>query len=101
LFTKNILIALSSIIVSLGDLYNLINKWLVDFPKGHQPQYDVVVDYIKLFNSVDNVPNIFIMIGRILLSILIFYAIYKINANSDEDEEDINVENAVDEIIEN
>jgi len=67
LFTNIILISISTIIVSLGRLYNLIDKWLVDFPKGHQPQCDGVIDYIQLFNSLYNVPDIFITIGTILL----------------------------------
>jgi hypothetical protein len=54
-----------------------------------------------LFNSVANVPDIFVTVGTIGLSLSIFYAIYKINMNSDDDEEEINVENLVDEIIEN
>ena len=101
LFTNNILIAISTIIVSLGGFYNLIDKWLVDFPKGAEPEYDAVVDYIQLGTSVANVPDIFITLGTISLSISIFYAIYKINMNSDDEDEDINIENIVDEIIEN
>jgi len=50
-------------------------------------------NYIKLFNSVANVPDIFITIRTILLSII--YAIYKMNENED----DIDFENIIDEII--
>ena len=92
LFTNNILIAISTITVSLGGFYNLIDKWLVDFPKGAEPEYDAVVDYIHLFNSVANVPDIFVTVGTIGLSLSIFYAIYKINMKSDDEDEDINVE---------
>jgi lipoprotein signal peptidase len=54
-----------------------------------------------LFNSVANVPDIFITVGTIGLSLSIFYAIYKINMKSEDEDEDINVENIVDEIIKN
>jgi len=101
LFTNNILIVASTIIVSLGGLYNLIDKWLVDYPKVAAPEYDAVVDYIHLGCSVANVPDIFITIGTIMLSMSILYAIYKINMNIDDVEEDINLKNINNEVIKN
>jgi len=100
LLTTNMLIATSAIIIFLGGLYNLIDKWLVDYPNSGEPQYDAVVDYIHIWNSVANVPDVFVTIGTVLLLASLIYVIYKMNEN-DDTEDDIDLENINNEVIKN